>query len=179
MRHTAREQQTATILLRHLRATTTHCHRKARRETNHRSPPLFRTIPYLITLFTAHYYLPLIILGRGATHSYRFFFRSVLRSYILRRESDRVGQESDNRIIRASKSVLALKSARILHAASALRLVNVVGEGGVVPTYARGSNALTFPNIVSRDRGRRSEYATPRATLRETVARDSAAFSCA
>lgn len=141
-------------------------------------------IPYLITLSTAHLLSPLII-GRSATRSYWFFFRGVLRNYILRRKNDRVVQESDNRIIRASKSVLALKSAWILHAARTFRSVNVVGEGGAVceamPTYARGSNALTFPNVVSRDRGRRSECATPRAVLRATVARDSptsAAFSC-
>lgn len=53
------------------------------------------------------------------------------------------------------------------------RSVNVVGEGGAVcdamPTYARGSNALTFPNVVSRDHGRRSEYGTWYGILRATV----------
>lgn len=54
-----------------------------------------------------------------------------------------------------------------------------VGEHGAEPTYTRGSNApsssLTFPNAVSRDRGRRSEYATPRATAFDCRA---TLFSC-
>ena len=39
-------------------------------------------------------------------------------------------QESDNRITRASRSVLALKIAWILHAARAFRSVSAVGERG-------------------------------------------------
>jgi len=59
-------------------------------------------------------------------------------------EKDRDKQESDNMITRASRSVLALKSAWILHAARAFRSVNV-GERGA----ERSEAARCLPTLAA------------------------------